>query len=205
MTFLEKIKKAQDIINEYADKNSVVGCSFGKDSMVLLDMVLKINPNIPVISVLAETEFKETFLFADSIGNTIKNYRAYFFEQQGIGELCCGQSKIEIFKHALRDYDYWFAGVRNNEGITRSNFKYIEKDTITKINPILEFTELDIWRYIALNKIPINPMYQLGYRSLGCSLCSTPEKDESETEREGRWRDTSKACGECGIHTTKLK
>ena len=113
---------------------------------------------------------------------------------------------MEQAEIALKHYDAWLSGVRRTEGITRANFLPIEeKNGLTKINPILDFTEVDIWRYLALHQVPINPMYAKGYRSLSCSLCSSPEVDEKETEREGRWKGTPDARGECGIHTRPLR
>ena len=69
-----------------------------------------------------------------------------------------------------------------------------------KINPILEWTEADVWRYIACNNIPVHEWYKRGYRSLGCEPCTSLIGDD-EPERAGRWRGTSKEGGECGIHT----
>lgn len=208
MNYLQKIEDAKRLIERGIKDypNICLGCSFGKDSMVTLDLVLSVRHDIPVFSIMAETEFSETYEFAANVSAQYGlNYTEYIFSQE-VGEKCCGKPKVEKTKEALRNYDAWISGVRKTEGITRSDFEPIEeKNGLLKINPILEFTELDIWRYIALNRIPINPIYQRGYRSLGCSLCSFPEENESETERAGRWKGTENACGECGIHTQSLR
>ncbi len=73
-----------------------------------------------------------------------------------------------------------------------------------KINPILDWSEVDIWRYTAIFGIPVNPAYRNGYRSLGCAPCTYLGKD-SDTERAGRWHGTNKCGGECGIHTMHKK
>ncbi len=210
MTFLQKISDAKDLIRwalgEYPQM--CVGCSFGKDSMVTLHLVRSVKKDIPVISILAETEFPETFAFAEEFAKNDPELKltTHIFAQEGEGESCCGTPKIEATKKALEPYDAWISGVRRTEGITRANFQPVEtKNGLTKINPILDFTELDIWRYLALNSIPINPKYREGYRSLGGALCSFPEDDENETERAGRWKGTAKVCGECGIHTQPLR
>ena len=208
MNYLQKVANAKLLIRESIEKypSIALGCSFGKDSMVTLHLVLSIKKDIPVFSILADTEFKETYEFAKEIAKKYNlNYKEYIFDQQK-GEKCCGKPKVEKTKEALKNYDAWISGVRRTEGITRANFEPIEtKNGLTKINPILDFTELDIWRYLALNQIPINPMYKQGYRSLGCKLCSFPEENETETERAGRWKGTPNACGECGIHTQPLR
>ena len=210
MTFLQKIADAKELIAWATQQypKICVGCSFGKDSMVTLHLVRSVKPDIPVISILAETEFPETFAFGEQMqkDDPTLNLTTVIFKQEGTGEACCGTPKIEATKKALSPYDAWISGVRRTEGITRANFEPVEtKNGLTKINPILDFTELDIWRYTALNNIPINPKYKEGYRSLGCALCSFPEADENETERAGRWKGTAKVCGECGIHTQPLR
>jgi len=116
---------------------------------------------------------------------------------------CCKLLKVEPTKEAVKDLDCWICGLRNTEGRTRKDFQEIEKrGNLVKINPILNWTEADVWRYIAINKIPVHPLYAKGYRSLGCSPCSNPG---GELERDGRWKGTSKCGGECGIHTQILK
>lgn len=211
MTYLEKVNRAKMLVKESYEKypNIILGCSFGKDSMVTLHLVLDAlgHKNIPVFGIMANTEFQETYDFANDIAkNWELNYTEYRFNQEGDGENCCATPKVQATKDALKDVSAWISGVRRTEGITRTDFQEIEeRGGLVKINPIVDFTELDIWRYLALNEVPVNPKYKEGYRSLGCSLCSAPEEDENETERAGRWKGTSKACGECGIHTAILR
>lgn len=119
---------------------------------------------------------------------------------------CCFLLKVVPTKAAVAKLDAWLTGLRNTEGETRVDYKEIEDrgGGLIKINPILEWTELDIWRYLAINQIPVNPLYGQGYRSLGCEPCSVITSDE-QPERAGRWRNTSKCGGECGIHTKALR
>ncbi len=207
MRYLQKIEDAKDLIRESVAlyPNICLGCSFGKDSMVTLHLVLSVAPEIPVFSVMADTEFPETYTFAKEMADRYGlDYTEHSFSQDG--EKCCGAPKVEKTKEALASYDAWISGVRRTEGITRANFQpREERNGLVKINPILDFTELDIWRYLALNEIPVNPKYREGYRSLGCSQCSSPEEDAEESERAGRWKGTANACGECGIHTHALR
>ncbi|MBS3090143.1 phosphoadenylyl-sulfate reductase [Candidatus Pacearchaeota archaeon] len=118
---------------------------------------------------------------------------------------CCRLLKVEPTKEAVKDLDAWITGLRKTEGQTREDYQEVEvKGGLVKINPILQFTELDIWRYLAMNNIKVNPLYKKGYRSLGCEPCSIIVPD-NEPERAGRWQGTSKCGGECGIHTRILK
>ena len=211
MKYLDKVKRAKELILDSYIKypDIIVGSSFGKDSMVTLHLVLDAlgHSNIPIFGIMANTEFQETYDFADKMAKKWNlNYREYRFEQEGDGANCCAGPKVQATKDALKEVSAWISGVRRTEGITRADFKEVEeRGGLVKVNPIVDFTELDIWRYLALNEVPVNPKYKEGYRSLGCALCSFPEEDESETERAGRWKGTDKACGECGIHTATLR
>ena len=116
---------------------------------------------------------------------------------------CCRLLKVEPTKAAVKDLDAWITGLRCTEGRTRTDYQEIEdKGGLIKINPILTFTEAEIWRYMSTRSIEPHPWYGLGYRSLGCAPCSGPG---GEFERDRRWKDTSKCGGECGIHTQTLK
>lgn len=116
---------------------------------------------------------------------------------------CCRLLKVEPTKMAVRELNAWICGLRNTEGRTREDYQEVEnKGGLIKINPILTFTEAEIWRYISTREIEPHPWYRKDYRSLGCAPCSKPG---GELERDGRWQDTSKCGGECGIHTQELK
>ncbi|RLC72912.1 MAG: phosphoadenylyl-sulfate reductase [Chloroflexi bacterium] len=116
---------------------------------------------------------------------------------------CCRLLKVEPTKMAVSELDAWICGLRNTEGRTREDYQEIEeKGGLIKVNPILTFTEADVWRYIATRGIEPHPWYGKGYRSLGCAPCTHPG---GEFERDGRWTGTSKCGGECGIHTQRLK
>ena len=116
---------------------------------------------------------------------------------------CCRLLKVDPTRAAVSELDAWICGLRNTEGRTRVDYQEVElKGGLFKINPILPFTEAEIWRYMSTRGIEPHPWYGLGYRSLGCAPCSHPG---GELERDGRWQDTSKCGGECGIHTQNLK
>lgn len=119
-------------------------------------------------------------------------------------EKCCTYYKVEPTKQAIKDLGLkaWISGLRNTEGHTREFLEEVEeRNGLIKINPILNWTEADVWLYHSLNYIPPHPLYGEGYRSLGCKPCSKPYTKE---ERGGRWQGTKKECGECGIHTQDL-
>jgi len=120
---------------------------------------------------------------------------------------CCDILKVEPVKRAIDEMHVkcWVTGLRCTEGRTRTDFEEIEERDkgLIKLNPILIWKEREVWQYLALYQVPVNPLYAEGYRSLGCAPCTSISSDENE--RSGRWIGTSKCGGECGIHTRPLK
>jgi phosphoadenosine phosphosulfate reductase len=120
---------------------------------------------------------------------------------------CCELLKVEPTRRAVEEMGVtcWVTGLRCTEGRTRTDFTEIEERDVglVKLNPILTWYEREVWQYLAINKVPVNPLYGKGYRSLGCGPCT--KITVGEDERAGRWIGTSKCGGECGIHTRPLK
>ena len=211
-----KEQQALDIIKtifELYRGKIACACSFGKDSIVVVHLCLRVCPNFPIFFVNTKFKPKETWDYRDKIVKEWNlNFKEYMSKEKVDWRLhltdpeeCCRILKVEPTKEALKDLDAWITGLRNDEGETRRGYSVIEKKGgIVKINPILNWSEGDVWRYIAIHNIPVHPLYKEGYRSLGCAPCSTLPK-EGENERMGRWRGTAKQGGECGIHTKELK
>jgi len=213
MELWEKEKKSLSLIKSTLEtyKKIAVASSFGKDSIVTLHLVRQINPEIPVFAIMTPFKPKETFELMEQIRKDWKlNLKIYQSKEQVPLNLhktdpdkCCYILKVKPTMEAVKDLDAWICGLRKTEGRTRVNYQEIEqRGSLTKVNPILEWTEADVWKYIALHKLPIHPWYARGYRSLGCACCSSPNTAE---ERGGRWKGTCKQGGECGIHTLLLK
>lgn len=211
VTFEKKIRNAEMLIEKYWSKypRCAVATSFGKDSMVLMDIARDVVPDIHFFSVMSDTEFPQTLLLRDEV---LKKWNIEYEQYDYVNDKpinpadCCRSKKVEKFKEAVRGLDCWFSGIRNDEGASRGDFKEVEeRDGLIKVNPILTFTEKDIWRYLAVYRVPTNTLYGDGYRSLSCLYCSEKEKDENESERAGRWKGTEFEGLECGIHTQSLK
>ena len=122
-------------------------------------------------------------------------------------DLCCNMLKVCPTRQAIEDMEVtcWATGLRCTEGRTRTDFREVEERDkgLIKLNPILIWRELEVWQYIALNKVSVNPLSAEGYRSLGCAPCTRITTDDNE--RAGRWIGTSKCGGESGIHPCPLK
>ena len=120
---------------------------------------------------------------------------------------CCDLLKVEPTRQAIESMDVkcWVTGLRCTEGRTRTDYKEVEERDkgLVKLNPILIWKEREVWQYLALYGVKVNPLYGVGYRSLGCEPCTHITTEDNE--RAGRWIGTSKCGGECGIHTRPLK
>jgi phosphoadenosine phosphosulfate reductase len=121
-------------------------------------------------------------------------------------DLCCTMRKVVPLQSKLQDLDCWITGLRRNQSEARSRIGVIELyalsgtsgPDIVKLNPMANWSREEIWEYIRRHKIPYNPLYTQGYRSIGCMTC-TRKSGEGEGERAGRWTGFNKV--ECGIHT----
>lgn len=188
--------------------------SFGKDSMVVLHLALQVDPSVKVITVMTKFKPEDTLKYKDHmswmLNLNIDEYQSPVDVSPDLPttdpDECCRILKVEPTKRALKNLDAWITGLRRTEGRTRTDYDTFEQSVtesdrlIVKVNPILDWTETDIWKYMALNNIMPHPWYAKGYRSLGCEPC-THIIDDKDTERAGRWQNTSKCGGECGIHT----
>ncbi len=115
--------------------------------------------------------------------------------------------KVEPVRRAVEEMrvECWVTGLRCTEGRTRADYQEVEERDkgLMKLNPILIWKEREVWEYLALYGVKVNPLYGEGYRSLGCAPCTNISTGDNE--RSGRWIGTSKCGGECGIHTRPLK
>ena len=210
----QKIEHSLQLISDAVQKypRIAVFSSFGKDSIVTLHLCQRIMPDIQVISVMTPYKFNQTRHYKDYIAHKW-NLNLKTYEAPKLGndlyetdvEECCDYYKVEPTKQAIRDFDLqaWICGLRGTEGHTRKFLDETEeKQGLVKVNPILKWTEAEIWLYHAMCGIPPHPLYEQGYRSLGCEPCSKPN---TTSERGGRWAGTEKCGAECGIHTRSLK
>jgi phosphoadenosine phosphosulfate reductase len=217
LNFAEKVERSLRLIREayeaYGD-HLVVANSLGKDSCVVWDLAKRVSPKIPGFIVTTRFKPRETVEF---MGQTValhpelKVYRNDSEIPERLYETapdrCCDVLKVEPTRRAISEMNVecWVTGLRCTEGRTRTDFQEVEERDkgLIKLNPILIWHEREVWQYLALYLVPVNPLYKAGYRSLGCSPCT--KIANGPDERAGRWIGTSKCGGECGIHTRPLK
>lgn len=207
-------------INEY-DGKLALGSSLGAEDQVLTDMIAKIDTSTKIFTLDTGRVFPETY---QTLHDTNKKYginvEVYFpnseqvermVNEKGINlfyssvenrKTCCHIRKIEPLKRAMMDVDVWVTGIRREQSITRTLTQVVEHDPINgkiKINPLLEWTEEDLWNYIKENEVPYNKLHDKGFPSIGCEPCTRAIK-EGEDVRAGRWWWEAPEQKECGLH-----
>lgn len=212
-------KTPQEIIEWAAVRFSpymAMSSSFQTQSMPLLHMVARIAPDMPVFFIDTGYHFWETLMFREKIAeewklNIVDLYRDSrwdIFARQNTRalpledpNLCCYLHKVQPMQNALKGYKAWISGIRRDQTAIRAhaNFLELQGDGLLKINPLLNWTKADINNYIEEHNLPRHPLYEKGYRSVGCAPC-TIAIGVNDDERAGRWAGRGKV--ECGLHTS---
>jgi phosphoadenosine phosphosulfate reductase len=177
-----------------------MACSFQKEESVLLHMLLSVCPEPRVFTIDTGVLFPETLdtwkRFEDRFGVQIESFDARSPGEPWTINRCCSEFKVAAVSSALQDVDAWITGIRREQASTRSAAAKLEHDEahgVWKVNPLADWTERDLWRYIFRHDLPYNPLHDRGYASIGCQPCTLPGNG-----REGRWAGLDKT--ECGIH-----
>ena len=115
---------------------------------------------------------------------------------------CCQIRKLEPLKRAFQGLDVWICGLRREQSITRQDMQVVEWDEmhqLIKVNPLISWTEQQVWEYIRKHSVPYNKLHDRGYPSIGCEPC-TRAVQPGEDVRSGRWWWESPDHRECGLH-----
>jgi phosphoadenosine phosphosulfate reductase len=217
LNYAQKVKRSLELIDLAYQKHGnqlVVANSLGKDSVAVWHLAKKVNPKIRGFIVTTRFKPSETVTFMNEQVAQYPELKVFRNDQVIPDKLhatdpdrCCDILKVEPTRRAIEEMNVscWVTGLRCTEGRTRTDFKEVEQRDpgLIKLNPILIWYEREVWQYLALNHVQVNPLYAKGYRSLGCAPCT--KISIGADERAGRWIGTSKCGGECGIHTRPLK
>ena len=210
----------EGFLNEFQDKIAL-SSSLGTEDQVLTHLVTQINKNTKIFTLDTGRLFPETY---DLIHRTNSKYGIklaiyfpdaqkveqmvgtkginLFFESIENRKLCCNVRKIEPLKRAFSGLSVWICGLRREQSITRSDMQRIEWDEangLIKLNPLIDWTEADVNRFIKENGVPYNPLHDKGYPSIGCQPCTRAILD-GEDLRAGRWYWENPETKECGLH-----
>jgi phosphoadenosine phosphosulfate reductase len=187
-----------------------VACSFQKEASVIMDMLVKIEPSARFFTLDTGFLFQETTAtwkaLEDHYGITVEAAAGMSVADQARlhgdelwkrdPDACCGIRKVTPLRERLSTVDAWVAGLRRDQSPSRANtpkLHWDEKHGLWKANPLAEWTDRDVWSYIAENGVPYNPLHDQGYASIGCTHCTAPS-----VSRDGRWAGADKT--ECGLH-----
>ena len=216
LNFAQKVERSLELIKQaYAEHGDglVVANSLGKDSSAVWHLTKKVSPKIRGFIITTRFKPPETKKFMAEEVSRYPELRVFRNDEEVPDKLyatdpdkCCEILKVKPTRQAIKEMDVtcWITGLRCTEGRTRTEFKEVEEldKGLIKLNPILIWYEREVWQYLALNRMHVNPLYGKGYRSLGCWPCT--KIAQGADERAGRWIGTSKCGGECGIHTKPL-
>jgi phosphoadenosine phosphosulfate reductase len=171
--------------------------SFQKEESVILDMLLRANASARVFTIDTGVLFPETY----AAWRALENYYGITVEVADArgdhsASACCGVHKVAALDLALAELDGWITGLRREQGGARAHAAKVEFDTtrgVYKANPLADWSEADVWRYIHEHELPYHPLHNRGYSSIGCAPCTAPGSG-----REGRWAGSERS--ECGLH-----
>jgi len=178
-----------------------LACSFQKEESVLLHMLMRLRPDARVFTIDTGVLFPETRdtwrAVEERYGVRVEVFDALDPEgEPWTADHCCSQQKVAALERALGGLDAWITGLRREQAVTRADAAKLEWDEphgLWKFNPLADWSDRDVWRFISEHDLPYNPLHDRGYESIGCAPCTNPGSG-----REGRWAGQDKT--ECGLH-----
>ncbi|WP_043587900.1 phosphoadenylyl-sulfate reductase [Geminisphaera colitermitum] len=208
----ERVRWAVDTFGD----GLVLTTSFGIQAAVMLHLVTRIVPELPVVFIDTGYLFAETYRFADQLTERLRlNLKVYqprltaaYQEarygkrwEQGIDGLKAYNfdNKVEPMDRAVRDLGAraWLAGLRRSQSGTRGALGVVqEQNNITKIHPIIDWDNRTVHRYLTENDLPYHPLWEQGYVSVG-DWHSTSKLEPGMTEEQTRFGGLKR---ECGLH-----
>ena len=213
-----KTEQAERLIHELLSRGepSCVTSSFQTECIALVHMINRQMPDIPVLFLDTGYHFPETYAYRDEMTErfrlnlvnllpkvTVPEQESRFgILYQSAPDRCCGFRKVEPLFEGLDPYRVWFTGLRRDQSPTRRGLKEVDHfrlpsgKALTKVSPLTAWTNAEVWAYLKANRIPVLPLYNLGYTSIGCRPCTQPPADP-DNPRSGRWGGHKL---ECGIH-----
>jgi phosphoadenosine phosphosulfate reductase len=172
---------------------------------VLIDLAVKVDPGIEVVFIDTGYHFPETLETVERVRKhyglnlrmmTVPPHDEELWKVDP--ENCCSAVKVGQLDRALSGKAAWMSGLRRSEAPTRARAPMVARDLrgLVKLNPIANWSELDVQGYIADHDVPINPLVHRGYTSIGCQPCT--QLPNGNDPRSGRWAGRPKT--ECGLH-----
>ena len=207
-------------MSTYRDRFAIA-TSFQAEGMVLLDMALRLDPAVRILTIdtgrlpEATHEMIETVrnLYgarieviapeASEIERMVTLHGVNLFRKEAaLRKLCCHVRKVRPMERKIEELDCWAVGLRREQSEERAGAEKIEDaGGKLKLSPLVDWTQAEVESYLSRHNVPRHPLYGLGYRSIGCAPC-TRAVLSGEDERAGRWWWESEESKECGLHVT---
>jgi len=219
-----KNSNPQEILKYFLDEyknEAALSSSLGAEDQVLTDMIFKLDTKANIFTLDTGRLHPETYSVMDETNLKYGVKLAVFFpkneevqnlyHKQGINghfesiqnrKNCCDIRKMEPLKRALEPLKVWITGLRATQSVTRTDTAIVEYDesfNVIKVNPLINWKEEDVWKYIKANSVPYNKLHDQGFPSIGCAPCTRPVK-AGEDIRSGRWWWENPEHKECGLH-----
>ncbi len=218
-----KIESLVDLLKDI-ERNyepSALASSFSIEDMVLTDAIVRHTPGIDIFTLDTGRLPAETYVlmqkthqkyngvvgvYSPDCGVLAEFVQAYgpnaFYDSVEQRKECCRIRKLEPLERALDGRAAWITGLRKEQSVTRTDTQHKEWDEahgIPKFNPLLDWTEQEVWAYIRRYDVPFNELHEKGYPSIGCAPC-TRAVAAGEDIRAGRWWWENPETKECGLH-----
>jgi phosphoadenosine phosphosulfate reductase len=202
-----------------------VASSFSIEDCVVIDIAHRIDPTVRVFALDTGRLPDETYMTAERVREKYHLTIEWMFPERAAVERlerekglysffesldnrheCCGIRKVEPLGRALANLDAWVTGLRRDQSITRTDTPELEIDAknggLAKLNPIIGWTSEQLAAYAKENRVPMHPLHERGYPSIGCAPC-TRAIQPGEHPRAGRWWWEDPENKECGLHPPK--
>ncbi|HDS07352.1 MAG TPA: phosphoadenylyl-sulfate reductase [Bacteroides sp.] len=207
-------------LNHFGER-VVLSTSLGVEDQVLTEMVVRQDRGTEIFTLDTGRLFPETY---DLIARTNKHFgiriKTYFPDYRKVEEMvarhginlfyesvenrkmCCGIRKVAQLPRAFEGKEAWICGLRKDQSVNRFFNRLVEWDPnngLIRINPLISWSEKQVWDYVKKHHIPYNMLHDSGFPSIGCEPC-TRAVETGEDPRAGRWWWENEGPKECGLH-----
>ncbi|WP_020676513.1 phosphoadenylyl-sulfate reductase [Geopsychrobacter electrodiphilus] len=203
-------------------QNIAMACSFSVEDLIVIDLLRKHASDVKFFALDTGRLHEETYEVAEALLQkyqlaiewylpqtealqNLEREKGLFSFRENVGNRleCCHIRKVEPLSRALKGRAGWITGQRRAQSATRVELAGIEVDAahggIIKINPLIDWSDAQVWAYATEHRLPFNQLHEQGYPSIGCAPCTRAIKP-GEGIRAGRWWWENPENKECGLH-----
>lgn len=223
MTLEARIDQARTQLKQAvrAHAPAAFSSSFGAEDMVILDLIEAAGLDVDVftldtgrlhdetLSLIAQVRVRYgrpiRVLFPDAAdveSYVLQHGVNAFYDSIELRKRCCEIRKLRPLRRALEGKSLWITGLRREQSVTRSDVQVLARDEgygLMKLNPLVDWSEAQVWEYLGRFEVPTNALHARGFPSIGCAPC-TRAIAVGEDTRAGRWWWEQPESKECGLH-----